>query len=81
MERQLRNAHPIILSEDVIKTIRELPEEERHIIARTFTNVVLLSQNISEQSLTPVQSMIWAMISANLKCDSRRFMNRLSGSC
>ncbi len=81
MEQRLTANHPVILSEDVLKTIRELPEEERRIIARTFTNVVLLSQDISEQSLTPVQSIIWAMISASLKCDSRRFMNRMSNIC
>ncbi len=81
MERRLSAAHPVILSEDVLKTIRELPEEERQIIARTFTNVVLLSQDVSEQSLTPVQSIIWAMISASMSCDSRRLMSRLSDIC
>lgn len=78
MERQLRIDRPVVLSEDVLKTIRDLPEEERQIIARTFANVVLLSQDVSEQSLTPLQSIIWTMISASLKCDSRRMMNRLS---
>ena len=81
MERRLSATHPVILSEDVLKTIRELPEEVRQIIARTFTNVVLLSQDVSEQSLTPIQSIIWAMISACLRCDSRRLMNRLSDIC
>lgn len=81
MEQEISLTYPLILSKDVLKTIRELPDEERLIIARTFANVVLLSQNVSEQALTPVQSIIWAMISASLKSDSRRFMNRLSDIC
>lgn len=78
---QISAIHPVILSEDVLKTIRELPEEEQQVIARTFTNVVLLSQDVSEQLLTPVQSIIWTMISASLKCDSRRLINRMSDIC
>lgn len=78
---QISAIHPVILSEDVLKTIRELPEEEQQVIARTFTNVVLLSQDVSEQLLTPVQSIIWTMISASLKCDSHRLINRMSDIC
>ena len=78
---QISAIHPVILSEDVLKTIRELPEEEQQVIARTFTNVVLLSQDVSEQLLTPVQSIIWTMISASLKCASRRLINRMSDIC
>lgn len=78
---QISAIHPVILSEDVLKTIRELPEEEQQVIARTFTNVVLLSQDVSEQLLTPVQSIIWTMISASLKCDSRRLINKISDIC
>ncbi len=78
---QISAIHPIILSEDVLKTIRDLPEEEQQVIARTFTNVVLLSQDVSEQLLTPVQSIIWTMISASLKCDSRRLINKISDIC
>lgn len=57
MGQEISITYPLILSEDVLKTIRELPDEERLIIARTFVNVVLLSQNVSEQALTPVQSI------------------------
>ncbi len=81
MENQALQHQPVILSADVIKMIRELPEDERQTIARTFTNVVVLSQKLSEQSLTPLQSVIWAMISSSIQCDNRRFMSRLGQCC
>lgn len=79
MQRTSISQNPIILSADVIRIIRDLPEDERQAIARTFTNVVILSQNISEQNLTPFQMVIWTMINSSLQSDSRRILVKLNG--
>lgn len=79
MQRTTISQNPIILSADVIRIIRDLPEDERQAIARTFTNVVILSQNISEQNLTPFQMVIWTMINSSLQSDSRRILVKLNG--
>lgn len=79
MQRTTISQNSIILSADVIRIIRDLPEDERQAIARTFTNVVILSQNISEQNLTPFQMVIWTMINSSIQSDSRRILVKMNG--
>ncbi len=65
----------IVISRHVVNTIKSLPHLEREAISDALARELILGQDPNE-SLTPVQSMIYAMIRFYVRQDMDR-----SSSC
>ena len=67
------NATPnILFSRQVVKTLRELPENKREKVTQAIIADFILGQNSAEE-LPEFEYLIYSMIAENIKRDSYRY--------
>lgn len=66
----------VILTENLIKTVQQLPASERTAIANALVNEFILGEDPTSV-LNPFQNLIYAMISTSLKRDTARMLRHL----
>jgi hypothetical protein len=72
-------ATTIVLSQNVIKTIQSLPQDERLSIAAAIAGEMILGRNV-RQDLTPFENVIYALISNNVERDSQKYYRKTLAS-
>ncbi len=68
---QPMSAPAVVITPHVVNTINSLPEQERSAISSALANEFILGRDPNE-SLTPVQAMLYSMISFYVRRDTRR---------
>ena len=66
----------VILTENLIKTVQQLPATERTAIANALVNEFILGEDPTT-ALNPFQNLIYAIISTSLKRDTARMLPHL----
>lgn len=66
----------VILTENLIKTVQQLPATERTAIANALVNEFILGEDPTT-ALNPFQNLIYVMISTSLKRDTARMLRHL----
>lgn len=62
----------IVITPHVINTINALPEEERVAVASAFIGEMIMGVDV-EDSLSPIQIMLYAVIKSYVKRDSYKY--------
>lgn len=68
-----------VITSHVINTLNALPAEERAAITSALASELLLGETILNESLTPMQHMIYSMIRSYVTRDTARFTAESSG--
>lgn len=71
-------AASVLISQNVIKTIQSLPEEERCTIVSAIAAELILGHDVRD-SLSPFENLIFTMISNNVQRDSARYERAKAG--
>jgi len=79
-QRTIKNATNMkpsfLISENVVKAVKELPATERDAVARALLNE-LFSDTDPTEGLSPFEHLIYTMISSNMHRDTERFCSRM----
>lgn len=65
----------ILISPRVINTINSLPEEERIAVVSAFVGEMIMGVDV-EDSLTPTQTMLYAVIKSYVQRDTLQYNNQ-----
>lgn len=65
----------ILISPRVINTINSLPEDERIAVVTAFVGDMIMGVKV-EDSLTPIQTMLYAVIKSYVQRDSLQYNNK-----
>lgn len=65
----------IVITPHVINTINALPEDERVAVASAFVGEMIMGFNV-EDTLSPIQTMLYAVIKSYVQRDSYRYNNQ-----
>ena len=68
----LTKQQSILISPRVINTINSLPEDERIAVVTAFVGDMIMGVKV-EDSLTPIQTMLYAVIKSYVQRDSYKY--------
>ena len=71
----LTKQQSILISPRVINTINSLPEDERIAVVSAFVGDMIMGVRV-EDSLTPIQTMLYAVIKSYVQRDSLQYNNK-----
>ena len=71
----LTKQQSILISPRVINTINSLPEDERIAVVTAFVGDMIMGVKV-EDSLTPIQTMLYAVIKSYVQRDSLQYNNK-----
>ena len=71
----LTKQQSILISPRVINTINSLPEDERIAVVTAFVGDMIMGAKV-EDSLTPIQTMLYAVIKSYVQRDSLQYNNK-----
>ena len=71
----LTKKQSILISPRVINTINSLPEDERIAVVTAFVGDMIMGVKV-EDSLTPIQTMLYAVIKSYVQRDSLQYNNK-----
>ena len=71
----LTKQQSILISPRVINTINSLPEDERIAVVSAFVGDMIMGVKV-EDSLTPIQTMLYAVIKSYVQRDSLQYNNK-----
>lgn len=68
----------VVFSHDVLKSIQNLPEDDRQSVVMAIANDVLLGGNEAGRSLSPTAYIVYAMLTTSIRRDTNRYNRSLA---
>lgn len=66
----------VVFTADVIRQLNNLPESERSLVANALVNHYILGKEVDAEDLSPMQSIIFCMLSSNVCRASASYARR-----